>query len=145
MTIWHSHHLYSSLTLHPCCQWQIFPCRTLFSELQQHPGAVCSSCVAPSQPFSLLPFLLLLLLLTTLLHPQAASAVSMLTAVSLSAAVVEWRDKSVETKTQLWGLMLIPTAWARFQEQLLHDALANIEMLDEEGLSGTIAGQLKMS
>lgn len=65
------------------------PMQPLFSELQQHPSAVCSSCVAPSQLSSPLPFLLLLLLLlSTLLRPQAASAATMLTAVSCSAAVV---------------------------------------------------------
>lgn len=68
-------------------------------------AATSQRCVSPSLLFSLHPFLLLLLLLillSTLLHPQAASAVSMLSSVSWSAAVVEWYRYRMETDW-VWG------------------------------------------
>lgn len=69
------------------------PMQLLFSELQQHLTAACSSSVPPSQPSSPLS--------SPLLHLQAASAASMLSAVSRCAAVVKWQIQAVmETD---WG------------------------------------------
>lgn len=69
------------------------PMQLLFSELQQHLTAVCSSSVPPSQPSSPLS--------SPLRHLQAASAASMLSAVSRCAAVVKWQIQAVmETD---WG------------------------------------------
>lgn len=104
ITLWLPHHLYSPLPLHLRPQWQMLPCSPDSKELQQHPPCSSFSAVLPP-PLSPLPpppsppYLP---------NPQAASAVSMLSAVFLFAAAVKWwlRIWSCVRHTELWEVML---------------------------------------